>query len=267
MNPLFVIIILFILTNNTLFIYYLCDCLVSNIIKKYHIVINYLYKLFFINSCRIFSIDGNIGSGKSTLLNNLKKFYKNNLNVIFLDEPVLKWQNIKDSNGITMIQKFYSDQEKYSFSFQMMAYISRLSIIRNAIKLNPKAIFITERSLLTDKFVFAKMLFDQSKIEDVNYQIYLSWFDEFADDYPIETIIYVNTNPDICYDRIQKRSRLGEEVIPLNYLASCDQYHNEFIKIMSKICNIIELNGNKDVFIESNIINEWIDIIDKRIKS
>ena len=45
-----------------------------------------------------------------------------------------------------------------------------------AIKANPNSIFITERSLLTDKYVFAKMLFDQHKIEDVNYQIYLKMF-------------------------------------------------------------------------------------------
>ena len=42
------------------------------------------------------------------------------------------------------------------------------------IKLNPDAIFITERSLFTDKYIFAKMLYDQGKIEDVNYQIYLN---------------------------------------------------------------------------------------------
>ena len=105
-------------------------------------------------SFRIISIDGNIGSGKSTLLSNLKDFYKNNPNIIFLKEPVSDWENIKDSNDTTMIQKFYADQEKYSFSFQMMAYISRLSIIKNAIKANPNAIFITERSLLTDKYVY-----------------------------------------------------------------------------------------------------------------
>ena len=34
-------------------------------------------------------------------------------------------------------------------------------------------IIITERSLYTDKHVFAKMLHDQGKIEDVCYQIYL----------------------------------------------------------------------------------------------
>ena len=73
----------------------------------------------------IISIEGNIGSGKTTLLQNLKNKYKNNPQVIFLKEPVDEWNNIKDSNGTTILEKFYLDQEKYSFAFQMMAYISR----------------------------------------------------------------------------------------------------------------------------------------------
>ena len=82
----------------------------------------------------IFSIEGNIGSGKSTLMENLKKTYKNNSQVIFLKEPVDEWENIKDSNGVTILQKFYADQEKYSFAFQMMAYVSRLNVLRDALK-------------------------------------------------------------------------------------------------------------------------------------
>ena len=63
----------------------------------------------------IVSIEGNIGSGKSTLLENLKKNVDKNNNVIFLKEPVDEWNKIKDENGVTILEKFYSDQEKYSF--------------------------------------------------------------------------------------------------------------------------------------------------------
>ena len=41
--------------------------------------------------------------------------------------------NIKDENGVTILEKFYSDQNKYSFSFQMMAYISRLKLLKDTI--------------------------------------------------------------------------------------------------------------------------------------
>jgi deoxyadenosine/deoxycytidine kinase len=213
---------------------------------------------------RIFTIDGNIGSGKSTLLNNLRENYKNDSNVVFADEPVSEWESIKDSNGTSMLEKFYKDQKAYSFPFQMMAYISRLHILRNIVKENPNAVIITERSLHTDRLVFAKMLFDSGLVEDVNYQIYLKWFDTFIEDYPIEGVIYVKTDPQICFDRIIRRSRTGESGIPLDYLKNCDKYHDDMIVEMNH-SKLLQLDGNQDIFHNTSIILEWINQINEFI--
>ena len=86
------------------------------------------------SNIEIISIEGNIGSGKSTLLKKIKDIYSTTTNIVFLREPVEEWEAIKDKNGETMLQKFYANQEKYSFSFQMMAYISRLKILRDTVK-------------------------------------------------------------------------------------------------------------------------------------
>ena len=223
----------------------------------------------------IVSIEGNIGSGKSTLLETLKTIFKENSNVLFLREPVDEWEKIKDKDGNTMLQKFYANQELYSFAFQMMAYISRLTILRETVRdimnkvslqnnknENDKYIIITERSLYTDKFVFAKMLYDQGKIEDVMYQIYLNWFDEFAKDFPVNDVIYVNTDPTKCYERIHKRARIGEEVIPLTYLTACHDYHNAFLDETTGIkATQLVLNGNQDIFQNSHVIDDWITSI------
>ena len=218
----------------------------------------------------IVSIEGNIGSGKSTLLEKLREEYKDNKHVRFLREPVDEWEKIKDKDGNTMLQKFYANQNEYSFAFQMMAYISRLAIIRDTVReiinvnanteiINTKFVIITERSLYTDKFVFAKMLYDQGKIEDVKYQIYLNWFDEFAKDFPVNDVIYVNTDPAKCYERIHKRSRIGEEVIPLAYLEACHKYHNEFLDETTGVkTNKLILDGNQDIFLKAGIVDEWI---------
>lgn len=220
---------------------------------------------------KIVSIEGNIGSGKSTLLENLRKKYKNNELVVFLKEPVDDWEKIKDKEGNNMLKKFYLNQEKYSFAFQMMAYISRLKILRDTIKeirKNPenKYIIITERSLYTDKYVFAKMLHDQGKIEDVCYQIYLNWFDEFVSDYDINYTIYVNTEPIKCYERIHKRSREGEEVIPLNYLIECHNYHSEFLEEINGKNELrkkekLELDGNVDIYENKSVLDSWMEEI------
>jgi deoxyadenosine/deoxycytidine kinase len=224
----------------------------------------------------IVSIEGNIGSGKSTLLERLRSEYKDNKYIRFLREPVDEWEKIKDKDGNTMLQKFYANQAEYSFAFQMMAYISRLTIIRenvrdimNAVKQDidngkvpRKYIMITERSLYTDKYVFAKMLYDQGMIEYVKYQIYLNWFDEFAKDFPVNDVIYVNTDPKKCYERIHKRARVGEEVIPLTYLESCHQYHNEFLDETTGVkTNQLVLDGNQDIFVETGLVDDWISTI------
>lgn len=243
---------------------------------------------------KIVSIEGNIGSGKSTLLENLRNHYSKDVHTIFLREPVDDWEKIKDSEGNTMLKKFYADQEKYSFAFQMMAYISRLKILRDTVEnitnktilvknrlqqemmINydeeenyfklPQYVIITERSLYTDKNVFAKMLHDQGKIEDVCYQIYLNWFEEFAKDFPINYSVYVNTEPEKCYERIHKRAREGEEVIPLDYLKSCHNYHEEFLD-ENKGINKLVLDGNVDIYENEKIVEEWLEKINEFINN
>jgi len=221
----------------------------------------------------VISIEGNIGSGKSTLLANLKKYYENNPNVVFLKEPVDEWEKIKDEHGTTILEKFYADQNKYSFPFQMMAYISRLKVMRDALNKNvneKKMIFITERSLHTDKMVFAKMLFDTGKMEFINYQIYLNWFDTFSKEFPVQKVIYVKTRPERCHYRIMLRSREGENNIPLEYLDSCDLYHNNMLDKSSPNCvcdNQLVLDGNVDIYENTNQLEEWISNIDEFIHS
>jgi deoxyguanosine kinase len=221
------------------------------------------------------SIEGNIGSGKSTLLANLREYFKDNNSVIFLKEPVDEWAKIKDKNGITILEKFYIDQDKYSFSFQMMAYVSRIKVLRDTLKeknigqdKTNNYIIITERSLYTDKMVFAKMLYDSGKIEDVNYQIYLNWFDTFSGEFPVHKVIYVKASPDKCYERIVKRSREGEENIPLEYLTACSLYHDNMLdkSACNCVCNEqLILDGNIDIYENKTQLDEWIQEIEEYI--
>jgi deoxyadenosine/deoxycytidine kinase len=221
------------------------------------------------------SIEGNIGSGKSTLLANLREYFKDNKSVIFLKEPVDEWAKIKDKNGITILEKFYTDQDKYSFSFQMMAYVSRIKVLRDTLKEKNNGqkqsnnyIIITERSLYTDKMVFAKMLYDSGKIEDVNYQIYLNWFDTFSGEFPVHKVIYVKASPDKCYERIVKRSREGEENIPLDYLTACSLYHDNMLDKSASNCVCNEqliLDGNIDIYENKTQVDEWIQEIEQYI--
>jgi deoxyadenosine/deoxycytidine kinase len=195
----------------------------------------------------IISVEGNIGSGKSTILEILKKKYVNNKKVVFVDEPVSEWNEIRDGDK-SILELFYGNKEKYSFSFQILAYITRLRKLLAVLEESDDKIIICERSIYTDKYVFAKMLYQQKFINDIEWQTYNYWFDTFKDKTKLTTIVYVNTNPEICFERIKKRNRTGESDIPLDYLNHCHLLHTEWL-VSSKDGdeNIIVFDGNKNL--------------------
>jgi deoxyadenosine/deoxycytidine kinase len=207
-----------------------------------------------INNNIIISIEGNIGSGKSSLIETLHllKLDDKFKPIIFLKEPVDEWGEIVDENNNSILQLFYQSPEEYSFSFQMMAYISRLNNLKKALNENHNTIIITERSLYTDKYVFAQMLYDDNKIRKVDYSIYLKWFDSFIDEVPIvHKVIYVNTEPNICLKRIGIRSRSGESNISIDYLNNCHKYHNSLLN------HYIRTISTEDIYIyDGNIDNK-----------
>ena len=188
----------------------------------------------------LLSLEGNIGSGKSTLLQRLKTAHPE---WIFLDEPVESWKTVRDTNNRDIIECFYSDQEKYAFSFQILAYITRLKKLLDAKKKydtdaeGSDYVMVTERSIDTDHFVFAKMLYDDGKISKLDWQIYQEYIQTFTDQSQVDAIVYVETAPETCLERIEKRNRDGESSITSEYLEGCHRYHQQWLQplIESKV--------------------------------
>ena len=211
----------------------------------------------------ILSIEGNIGAGKSTLLEQAKCCIPSKLDkkIIFLQEPVDLWEDIKDSNDETILTKFYRNSKKYAFAFQMMAYISRLEILKNTVKNNPNSIIICERSIWTDKNIFAQMLADDEKIEEIELVIYNKWFDSLSQEFSLDGSIYLKTSPEVCDKRVKMRNRKGEN-IPLAYLQRCHSYHEKWL---AKIPDKIVLDGdNAGIEITDDRVNKIIGFINKK---
>lgn len=211
----------------------------------------------------VISIEGNIGSGKSTLLTKLQEIYGIDSSICFLQEPVNIWDSIKDESGVSILEKYYSDQKRYAFSFQMMAYISRISLMREALKGNHKVIII-ERSVYTDSAVFAKMLFDDKKIEEIEYKIYLKWVNEFIADFPPTKFIYVRAEPEISYQRVMQRGRQGE-AIPFEYLQNCHLYHDEWMFKEAHWSPLLVLDASADITKDTQALAMWIHDINSFI--
>ena len=211
----------------------------------------------------IFSVEGNIGSGKSTLVEYLKEHLKNvgDYKICYLQEPVDIWNTVTDKNGINILDKYYNNQTKYAFSFQMMAYITRLNQIKQVLEESENCIIITERCLFTDREIFAKMLHDSGKMEDIEYTIYLKWFDSFLPKSP-SSFIYLKTNPQTCMSRINKRNRKGEERINLDYLEDCNYYHNNWLCDKD---DCLFLDGEKNI--NTELVHKINQFISKFVKN
>jgi deoxyadenosine/deoxycytidine kinase len=78
----------------------------------------------------ILSLDGNIGSGKTTLLNHIRT-YLHDIHVV--DEPVGQWTELHDKEGKNLLELFYQDKKRWSYTFQNCALLTRLTNIKDAI--------------------------------------------------------------------------------------------------------------------------------------
>ena len=228
----------------------------------------------------IISFDGNIGSGKSTTCIEYEQYIKARMSVAtdnpvfptivsfkdeicFLDEPVDEWNKVCDNDGVNILTNLYKDIRANAFKFQMMAYISRLALLRKAVKDPNIKLIITERSVETDRNVFAKMLYDAGDISHDEFQIYTMWFGEFLADVQLTGIVYIHASPSVCIDRIKQRSRPGE-IIQSDYIHRCHQYHEDWIR--TRGCPILELPANEDVIGTPRLLSERMDKITEFIR-
>jgi len=100
------------------------------------------------------------------------------------------------------------------------------------------------------------MLYDDKKIEEIEYSIYKKWFDDFMKELPKISFIYLKTDPIVSSLRVLKRNRQGE-IIPLSYLENCNKYHNEWLLGENKI-DLLVLDANVDINDNPEIVDEWI---------
>ena len=187
----------------------------------------------------IISIEGNIGSGKTTLISRLEELLPNSHDsdgkkYVFLREPVPVWESVQDpSTGENILQKYYGDQSKYAFPFQVLAYMSFYKQLTDAIKnAGENTVIICERSMQSSRAIFAKMLKDDGIIEEMNYQVLEMFYGQTVE-IQLDAIIYLDVDVATCNERINKRDRPGEGNIPLEYLEKCGKYHDDWLQTVT----------------------------------
>jgi deoxyadenosine/deoxycytidine kinase len=122
-------------------------------------------------------------------------------------------------------------------------------------------VIITERSVLTDRYVFAEMLAESGSLDKLEWELYLKWFDSFAAGLPVKGIIYLTTGPETSKLRIEKRGRAGEEQISAEYLAQLDAQHAKWVQStqLPVLCLSTEAEGTMEGCVER--VREFVQLL------
>ena len=168
----------------------------------------------------MYFVEGNIGSGKSTFLKKLSSEFK------VVQEPVDEWSKMRNANGKNILEEFYEDPERNAYLFQSIAFRSR---VKNITDLDESV--IVERSIYTDRMVFAEVCKEDGNINEIEWNDYTEWFDFIVKHigFKPKGFIYLRTDPEKSYERINKRNRSGESNISIDYLKKLHKRHDKWL--------------------------------------
>ena len=187
------------------------------------------------------SIEGLIGAGKTTLCEILKE----NAHVVAV-EPVREWKVKHRSEEYDVLEHFYQDPKKYACMFQTLALRSRVEQGRNITH------GFVERCVHSDK-VFGGIQHELGNMNDIEYATYLYQYEQaVCDTIPVDAHIYIDASVKTCMQRIEKRKRTGEDKIESQYLDLLKKHHDLWLNNGTEQSNVLVLDGEKDLHVESN---------------
>ncbi|XP_033834731.1 deoxycytidine kinase 2-like [Periophthalmus magnuspinnatus] len=193
------------------------------------------------------SIEGNIAAGKSTFVRLLEQT-SDEWEVI--PEPIAKWCNVQtdkediyeelsssQKSGGNLLQMLYTKPTRWSYTFQSYACLSRVRSQLQPLSLklqeSDKPVQFYERSVYSDRFVFASTLWESQSLTETEWSVYQDWhqwiLDQFSPDLNLDAIVYLRAKPERCMQRLLHRGREEEQDIPLEYLQQLHCKHEDWL--------------------------------------
>jgi deoxyadenosine/deoxycytidine kinase len=169
-------------------------------------------------------IEGNVGAGKSTFLKMLREYF--NIQVVY--EPHEQWQDVAGEN---LLDNFYKDGNRWAYTFQTYAFITRILEQEKYAKTNTTGFQFVERSIYSDRYCFGLNCYEMGIMSALEWNLYKElweWFGKNHTQIPVG-FIYLRVSPEKCFDRLKKRNRSEELSVPLQYLTDLHNKHEKWL--------------------------------------
>lgn len=185
---------------------------------------------------KIFCIDGNIGAGKTTILNELK-----NRGYCVYEEELSEWGEL--------LKRFYSDPKRWMCTLQVAILHSMQKQYKNIIQqtqqqTQEKIVFI-ERSPQSS-MIFVKNGVKQKFIDNEEANVIKNIYNDLY--WKPDKVFYLDTDVNLCYDRMKSRNRKCEKNVTKDYLQFINDEYSQLYNNQNAF--ILQNNTNLQVLID-----------------
>ncbi|XP_052286459.1 thymidine kinase 2, mitochondrial-like isoform X2 [Dreissena polymorpha] len=143
-------------------------------------------------------------------------------------------------------EMMYKDASRWSLAFQSYVQLTMADVHR---KDTQRPVKMIERSLYSARYCFVENLYQGGLMPEVDYAILSEWYNWIQDneDMHIDLIVYLQALPVTCQERIKMRNRHEEQSVPLDYLESLNDLHENWLIKQTKFktpCPVLVINAD-----------------------
>src|ERR1051325_7100320 len=142
------------------------------------------------------------------------------------------------------LDPFYRDMPRWSFHLQIYFLGERF---KAQVEIGKSPLpFIQDRTIYEDAEIFAKTLWQQGSMTDVDYRNYVALFHCMVGFLrPPDLIVYLKASPETLMERIAKRGRESEKTIGMDYISRLNSAYDDWMGRAALQGEVLEIDTDR----------------------